>query len=311
MQNIEDLDVCENRSSTCTASCNACPRASLSSSTDSSPSSSPANNNSSSWTPPPPPPPPPTEIYDIIIIGAGAVGCSIARELSRYTSRTLVLERSDDVAQGASKANSGIVHGGYDEHHGTLKSKVARPGNEMYDQLEKELHFGFRRVGALVLAYSEKEVAILEQLVSNGEKNGVKGLVIIGKAEVRKKEPHIHPDVYAALFCPGTGITSPYEYTIALAENAMTNGVHIRLSHEVVDIQRAHGQEGFVVKTDRGKTFRATYIINAAGLFSDKVAAMVGANNFSIEPRKGLCLPGERCDLKTTNFLIPSIQANI
>ncbi|TPX70864.1 hypothetical protein SpCBS45565_g01452 [Spizellomyces sp. 'palustris'] len=247
----------------------------------------PPATGAQSWTPPPPPKLAPQPPSDVVIIGAGAVGCSIARELSKYKLNTLVLEKADDVAQGASKANSGIVHGGYDEQHGTVKSRVARPGNEMFDALERELHFGFRRVGALVLAYHPSEVPILNELMENGIKNGVKDLAILNRDQVRQREPRIHPDVFAALHCPGTGITSPYEYTIALAENSITNGISFHLKHEVVDIQPAHDQPGFIVKTDCGKSFRTCVVINCAGLYSDRVAAMVGANNFSIEPRKG------------------------
>ncbi|KAI9011427.1 glycerol-3-phosphate dehydrogenase [Gaertneriomyces semiglobifer] len=238
------------------------------------------------WKPVPPPPRAASRPYDVLIVGAGAVGCSIARELSKYKLRTLVLEKADDVAQGASKANSGIVHGGYDERHGTLKSKVAHRGNLMFEQLDKELNFGFRRTGALVLCYSPEEITGLRELMENGEKNGVRDLQILNREQVRQREPHVHPDVYAALYCPGTGITSPYEYTIALAENAITNGVDIKLKQEVIDIQRAQ-DGGFVVKTDAGLSFTANVVINCAGLFSDRIAAMVGANSFSISPWKG------------------------
>ncbi|KAJ3014282.1 hypothetical protein HKX48_005234 [Thoreauomyces humboldtii] len=238
------------------------------------------------WKPPPPPPTPETKRYDVCIIGGGAVGCSIARLLSATTVRTVLLDRADDVGQGASKANSGIVHGGYDETHGTLKAKVARLGNSMFQSLDNELHFGFRRVGALVLATRESDLIVLRALKENGELNGVKDLKILDSEQVRAMEPHINQDVCAALFCPSAGITSPYEYTIALAENAVTNGVDVRLKQDVTDIQRtADGR--FLVKTDGGETYNASIVINAAGLFSDRIAAMVGAADFAIEPRKG------------------------
>ncbi|KAJ3269493.1 hypothetical protein HDU76_011291, partial [Blyttiomyces sp. JEL0837] len=197
----------------------------------------------------------------------------------------------DDVASGASKANSGIVHGGYDEEHGTLKSKVAHLGNQMFHQLNKELNFGFRVTGSLVVAFSKNEVSELKRLLANGTKNGVKDLRIISREEVIAKEPNIGPGVYAALHCPHTGITSPYEYTIALAENAIHNGVEFRLQHEVVDIQRISDEPNpngrFVVRAGMDEIVRSHFVVNAAGLYSDKIAAMVGAANFRIIPRKG------------------------
>ncbi|KAJ3174720.1 hypothetical protein HDU87_006969 [Geranomyces variabilis] len=238
------------------------------------------------WEPPAPPPAPPTLHYDVIIIGGGAVGFSIARCLSSTTTRTAVLERADDVGQGASKANSGIVHGGYDERHGTLKARVARVGNAMFEQLNQELHFGFRRVGALVLAVKPEEMPLLMQLKNNGKLNGVKDLRILNRQQILEMEPHINPNVHAALYCPSTGITSPYEYVIALAENASSNGVDIHLEQEVVDVQRTDGNV-FLVKTDRGGSYAAPVVVNAAGLFADRIAAMVGAKDFEIEGRKG------------------------
>ncbi|KAJ3400892.1 hypothetical protein HDV05_000785, partial [Chytridiales sp. JEL 0842] len=204
------------------------------------------------------------KVYDVIVIGAGVIGCSIARELSKYKQSILVLEKADDVAAGASKANSGIVHGGYDEEHGTLKSKVAHKGNQMFAKLNEELNFGFRVTGSMVLAFSEEERPLLLKLLENGVKNGVQDLRIIERDEIRRREPHISPDVHAALLCPHTGITSPYEYTIALAENAVVNGVVFKLRHEVTDIQRIGepGSEGgaFVVRAGLNEIIRCRYI---------------------------------------------------
>ncbi|KAJ3343855.1 hypothetical protein HDU93_005138 [Gonapodya sp. JEL0774] len=192
-------------------------------------------------------------VWDVIIIGAGVVGGAIARQLSRYSLSILALEKSADVAQGASKANSGIVHGGFDEEHGTLKSKVCYKGNRMFKNLDSELHFGFREVGALVIAFkntasnpaeaqaaNEASLQELKRLYANGKKNGVEKLEIIGKERVLELEPHINPDVLSALYCPTVGITSPYEFCIALFENAVHNGVTLLLEHEVTDIQRSY-----------------------------------------------------------------------
>lgn len=238
-----------------------------------------------------------SKVYDVVIVGAGAIGCSIARELSRNHISILLLERSTDVSMGASKSNSGIIHGGYDAKFGSLKSKVCRLGNEMYDRLNEELNFGFSRIGSLVLAFSENDVRKLVKLKENGRKNGVKELFIINREDVLKMEPHVNPEVVAALYCPRAGICSPYEYVIALAENAMTNGAEIKLQHEVLDILRVADEEGcdsnsrskehFLIRTSGGESFRAKVVVNAAGLLADRLASMVGASSFTIVPRKG------------------------
>eukprot|EP01116_Phalansterium_solitarium_P015564 TRINITY_DN3447_c0_g1_i1.p1 TRINITY_DN3447_c0_g1~~TRINITY_DN3447_c0_g1_i1.p1 ORF type:complete len:541 (-),score=172.43 TRINITY_DN3447_c0_g1_i1:151-1773(-) len=227
-------------------------------------------------------------VYDVIIVGGGVIGCAIARYLSRFKGRVLLLEKAADVAAGASKANSGIIHGGYDAPFGTLKATLGWKGNRMYPQLDRELHFGFKEIGSLVLAFSPEESALLNELAVNGAKIGVDGLKIIDGDEVRRLEPSVNPAVHSALLCTHAGVVSPYELTIALAENAIQNGVDILLKHEVVDIQRdAAGGRRFTVKTNDGTSFHSHFVVNAAGLNSDKVAAMVGANDFVILPRKG------------------------
>ncbi|KAJ3213168.1 hypothetical protein HDU67_003221 [Dinochytrium kinnereticum] len=224
----------------------------------------------------------PGNVYDVVIVGAGVVGCAIARELSKYRVKVVVVEKADDVAAGASKANSGIVHGGYDERHGTLKSRVAHKGNTMFSALDKDLNFGFRVTGSLVLAFSEDEVPLLQKLLENGRKNGVKDLRILRREEIVEREPNINPEVVAALHCPHT----------ALAENAIHNGVEFKLRHEVTDIQRlGHEIESpdgrYVVRAGLDEIIKTRFVINAAGLYSDKVASMVGAADFRIIPRKG------------------------
>ncbi|MCT4593796.1 MAG: FAD-dependent oxidoreductase [Anaeromicrobium sp.] len=223
-------------------------------------------------------------MYDVCIIGAGVVGCSIARELSKYDKRVLLLEKSDDVSNGASKANSGIVHGGYTAKHGTLKGELSYKGNGMYKKLNEELNFGYRQTGSLVLGFSEEDRVILEGLIENGIKNGVGGLKIIEKEEVRKIEPNISTKVTCALLCEHTGITSPYEMVIALAENAVQNGVELRLQNEVKNILIE--DDHFKIITNKG-CVEAKYVINGAGVYSDKIANMVGLHDFSIIPRKG------------------------
>ncbi|KAJ3277172.1 hypothetical protein HDV01_000224 [Terramyces sp. JEL0728] len=242
---------------------------------------------------------PKAELYDAVIIGAGVIGCSIARELAKYQLKVLVVDKSSDVSQGASKSNSGIIHAGFDDQHGTLKSKLCHTGNHMFRQLNEELNFGFRNIGSLVLAFSKDEVSLLEELLENGNRNGVEGLKILTREETIAREPHVNPQVYASLYSPCAGIVSPYEYTIALAENAKQNGVDFLLSHEVTDIQMVSNDthetgitsatgNHFLTRMARfGLAIRSKIVVNAAGVMADRIAAMVGANNFYIVPRKG------------------------
>ncbi|KAJ3010579.1 UNVERIFIED_CONTAM: hypothetical protein HDU68_002076 [Siphonaria sp. JEL0065] len=257
-----------------------------------------------------------TSSLDVIIIGAGVIGCAIAREMARMKLKVCVLEKGDDVASGASKANSGIVHGGYDETHGTLKARVSGKGNRMFKTWNEQLNFGFRVTGSMVLAFGPDEEPELNRLLENGAKNGITGLRIIDRTEIMKREPFINSNVHKALLCPHSGITSPYEYTIALAENAILNGVQFHLNCEVTDIQRLaptselnipHG--GFLVRTSNHQEFATRIVINAAGLFSDKIAAMLGAADFSILPRKGEYIVLDKTQAKFANhvlFPVPS-----
>ncbi|KAF2957008.1 NAD(P)/FAD-dependent oxidoreductase [Marinitoga sp. 38H-ov] len=225
-------------------------------------------------------------MYDIIIIGAGVVGSTIARELSKYSLKILMLEKTDDVSNGASKANSGIVHGGYAAKYGTLKGKLCFEGNRMYDKLNKELNFGFKRTGALVIGFDENDEKTLIELYKNGLNNGVNEneMKILYGDEILKIEPNINKDVKVALLAKDVGITSPYEMTIALAENAVNNGVEIKLENEVIKIEEKN--DYYIVITNQN-SYETKYIINAAGVFSDKISEMVGIKNFHIIPRKG------------------------
>jgi len=223
--------------------------------------------------------------YDVVIIGAGVTGCSIARRLSQYKLKVLVLDRAKDVSDGAPKANSGIVHSGYDDKPGTLKAKLSSRGNAMFSQLDSELNFGFRRCGSFVLAFNEQEKEILLQLQENGAKNGVP-VQLFDREKVLQMEPNVSPAVVAGLYAPSAGVTSPYEYTIALIENAIANGVQIELEQEVLDITKTE-DGSFVVTTNRSH-FKSRFVVNCAGLFSDKIAAMVAPGGEAIiRPVKG------------------------
>ncbi|WP_416176371.1 NAD(P)/FAD-dependent oxidoreductase [Clostridium sp.] len=223
-------------------------------------------------------------MFDITIIGAGVVGCAIARELSKYKLKICLLEKDDDVSCGASKANSGIVHGGYDDEPGTLKAELCVKGNRMYERLNNELNFGYRQTGSLVLAFNDDEKKHIERLYDNGIKNGVNGMEIIDGKMVLEMEPYVNKDVKLALYCKNAGVCSPYEMTIALAENAVSNGVDLKLEHEVTSIVK---KRGFFEITSGGEKIKSRYVINAAGAYSDKISNMVGQNYFTIIPRKG------------------------
>lgn len=176
--------------------------------------------------------------YDVIIIGGGCVGCSIARELSKTTSSVLILEAADDVAQGATKGSSGIVHAGFDDKPGTNRAKFCWPGNQMFPKLDEELHFGFQRNGSLVIARGHEEEEVLQDLMKRGATNGVKNLRILNRQEVLDLEPYVADDVTAALYSPDAGNMIPYEYAIALAENAVDNGVELRIRRKVTQIEK-------------------------------------------------------------------------
>jgi len=187
----------------------------------------------------------PDGTYDVLIIGAGCIGAAIARELSRYKLAILWLEAADDVSQGATKGNSGIVHAGYDDTPDTNRAKYCWKGNQMFKNLDKELRFGYQTNGSLVLACDDKELQVLETLKKRGEINGVERLRIVDKKELFEMEPYLHPDVVAALYAPDAGNVIPYEFAIALAENAVDNGVELRIRREVTNI--AHDGQLFEV----------------------------------------------------------------
>ena len=223
-------------------------------------------------------------MFDVTIVGAGVIGCSIARELSKYNLKVCVLEKGPDVATGTSKANSGIVHGGHDATPGTLKAKLNVRGNEMFDKLVEELDFPFKRNGSLVLCFDESEKEGLQKLLEKGQKNGVPNLEIIGKERILEMEPNVNDDVVGALYVPTGGIVCPYEMTIAMAENAYTNGVEFKFETEVKNVVK--NENGFTLETSKGNV-ETNLVINAAGLFSDDLNNMVSKNKIEIIARKG------------------------
>ena len=223
-------------------------------------------------------------MYDVIIIGAGVSGSASARELSRYKVNVCVLEKEEDVCCGTSKANSAIVHAGFDATNGSLMAKLNVRGNEMMEQLSKDLDFSFKRNGSLVICRAKEDMPNLEALYERGVKNGVKELKILSKEEVLEMEPNITDDVVAALYAPTGGIVCPFNMNIAFAENANENGVEFKFNTEVLDIKKV--DEGFELYTNNG-VYKTKYVVNAAGVYADKFHNMVSEKKIHITPRRG------------------------
>lgn len=223
-------------------------------------------------------------MYDVIIIGAGVTGCAVARYLSRYQGSALVLERAEDVCCGTSKANSAIIHAGFDAAHGSLMAKMNVQGNRMLPELAKELDFPFRMNGSLVVCMSEEDMPRLRALYENGVKNGVEGLEIVDAQRLHELEPNVSKNAVAALWAPTGGIVCPFNMTIALAENANANGVDFRFNTKVTGFTR--GEEGWTVHTEQGD-FQTRYVVNAAGVYADVLHNMVSARKLHITPRRG------------------------
>ena len=224
-------------------------------------------------------------VYDVIIIGAGAIGCALARQLSQTVNRVLVLEAGEDVSIGATRANSGIVHGGFASKNGSNKARFCLAGNRMFSSLSKELDFPYRQTGSVVLAFRDEDWEVLENLRQNGLANGVEGLSLLKEDALRSRVPRLAPEgILGALYCPESGIVSPYEYAIALMENAVSNGVELKLFHPVQSLQPY--QDQILVQTPQ-QEFAAHFVVNAAGCGAAEVAAMAGPSPFSITPRKG------------------------
>ena len=222
----------------------------------------------------------------ILIIGAGITGTAIARELSKYDVKVALIEKEADIAFGGStKANTAIIHAGYDDEPGTMASKLCVRGNMLWTRLSSELSISFDRIGSLVVALNDEEAPVLEELMERGSANSVQKLKMVEDGELLEMEPNLSSKAAAGLYAPTAGIICPYEAAIALAENARMNGVSILLETMATGITVRDG-EIQAVQTNSG-TIHARYIINAAGLFTDEVSAMAGVEEFKITPRKG------------------------
>ncbi len=246
-------------------------------------------------------------MYDCIIIGAGIIGSSVARELSKSKAKILVVERKNDVSCGTTKANSGIIHAGYDAVPGSLKAKFNVEGAKMYPALSKELDFPFGRNGAFVLSFSEDGKIGLEELMEKAKKNGVEGCSILSGDEIRKIEPSVSKDVVMGLFARTSGIASPYEMCIAMAENAYKNGVEFSFEKEVESINKVG--DIFEVKTVSGELFEGRTVVNCAGVYADTINNQISSIKYHITARKGeYCLMDKDlgCVTKATLFQLPT-----
>lgn len=223
-------------------------------------------------------------MYDVVIIGAGIVGAMTARFLSKYALKVCVLEKENDVSMGATKANSAIIHAGFDANNGTLKAKLNVKGSQMMPKICEELGVDYKNNGSLVIGFNDEDRKTISNLLERGKRNGVLGLEILEKDKLLKKEPNVSQNAICALWAPTGAIVSPYELAIAAMGNAMDNGAELKLNFEVKSIERA--EESFVIASD-SETVLARYVINAAGVFADKIAKMVGDNSFEIHPRRG------------------------
>ncbi len=245
-------------------------------------------------------------MYDVAIIGGGVIGGMVARKLSEYELKICIIEKENDVAEGATKANSAIVHAGFDAECGTLKAKLNVLGSKMMAKIAKELDVKYINNGSIVIGFDEADRAAISELYARGVENGVEGLRVLDCDELHNLEPNISKNAKYALYAPTGGIICPYELTIAAIGNAMDNGAELKRNFAVAEIVSG---DVYTIKSSEGEKVEAKYIVNAAGLYSDKIANMVGDDSFTITPRRGEYILLDRAcgDLvKHTIFRTPS-----
>ncbi len=223
-------------------------------------------------------------MYDVSVIGAGVVGAMVARKLSSYSLKVCILESENDVAMGATRANSAIVHAGFDAEAGSLKAKLNVKGSEMMEKVARELGVKYKKNGSLVIGFNEEDKKVLSDLLTRGNENGVKDLRILNKDELKALEPNISNNAICALYAPTGAIICPYELTIAAIGNAMDNGAELKCNFKVTAIDKT--DDGYEIKSET-EAVKSRCVINCAGLYSDKIAAMVGDESFNVHPRKG------------------------
>ncbi len=236
-------------------------------------------------------------MVDVVVIGAGIMGAAVSRELSKYNLNVVVLDKEHDVSNGTTKANSAIIHAGYDAKEGTLMAKYNVAGSEMFEDLCKEIDAPYKRTGSYVLAFSEEERKHVEQLYARGIANGVRELEVLEKDEILRREPNISQKVVAALYAGTAAVIGPWEVAIKLLENAAENGVKIETDAEVTNIEKI--ENGYKVTLKDGRVYETKTVINAAGVYADVINNMVSSKTFKIHPRKG------------EYFLLDKVQGNL
>ncbi len=245
-------------------------------------------------------------MYDVVVIGAGCVGAMTLRELSKYNLKVLIVEKENDVSMGATKANSAIVHAGFDAEEGTLKAKLNVRGAELFKTVTKELGVKYINNGSMVIAFTDEDKAHLDILYERGIKNGVKNLKILTGDEARRIEPNLSKNVTYVLHALDGSITCPYELTIAAIGNAMDNGAELKLNFEVCDIKE---KDGYYEIYGKDEMIKSKTVINAAGVYSDKIASFIGDTSFTITPRRGEYILLDKVNgdiVKNTIFRTPS-----
>ncbi len=247
-------------------------------------------------------------MYDVAIIGAGVIGTLTARELSRYNLKCVVLEKENDVAMGTTKANSAIVHAGFDAKEGSLKARFNVKGSKMMEKVASELGVKYKKNGSLVLAFDDEDMKTVKELYDRGIKNGVDGLFVLNREELLKVEPNIGDEAVGALHATTGAIICPYGLAIAAMGNAMDNGCDLLLNFFVKDIKRT--DEGFEISSE-DETVKAKYLVNAAGLFADELNKNMEDSDFSTHPRKGEYFVMDKALgklVKSTVFVTPSAK---
>lgn len=263
-----------------------------------------------------------TKNYDAAIIGGGVVGCAVARELSRYDLRICLIEKEKEIGSRMPRAGSAVVHAGFDAVPGTLKARLNVLGNKMMDQLAEELDFDFIRNGAIVLCFDDSDVIRLLELHDRGKMNGVPGLKLLDRKKLGRREPNITKKSPYGLYAPTGGIVCPFEMTAALAESASVNGVEFMRNTEVSEIRKEDGV--YCISAD-GEEIRAKYVVNAAGIYADKIHNMVSARTLHITPRRvKYCLLDQEAGTHVTSAIFqlpgaygrgilvsPTVQGNL
>ena len=246
---------------------------------------------------------------DVVIIGAGAVGSALARELSKYQLDVTVVEKNSDLGGDSSKSNSAIIHTGYDAKPGTLESRLVVAANPMYDQLCEDLDVPFKRVGAILPAFTDEQLEQLPAIKHKAMENRVYDVEYKTAEELLAMEPELNPEVKGGLYIPRESLIDPFLFCIALAENAADNGVKFELATKVIGIDQKDGAVT-TVKTDKGD-IECKYVINAAGLYCDEIASYVGKNDYYVTPRKGQFYILDKKTSCKVNYIVLPIPTKI